>query len=81
MLKGLYRKMHFAGKYISNPEELPVGCHVAVQDRKCRWHWEYGTVCIVEDGKKAVNCWDGVYEFSEAYVFLDTRYRRRLKQV
>lgn len=67
-------KNHFAGKYVKNPEQLPIGCKVTVFEKGTKGWWEHGDIYQRQDGTKVIDCCDGEYEFSEVEVYLDTRY-------
>ena len=67
-------RANFAGKYIENPEQLPNGCNVTVFEKGTEDWWEHGIICTRKDCTKAINCFDGYYEFKEVEVYLDTRY-------
>ena len=65
---------HLAGKYIPNPEELPVGCGVVVFEKGTKDFWQFGCIEEEVDGKKFVNCFDEFYDFDQVEVYLNTRY-------
>ena len=65
---------HWAGKYIPNPEELPVGCDVVVFEKGSKDFWEFGAIEEDVTGKKFVDCLDGFFDFDQVEVYLNTRY-------
>ena len=75
-------KRHCAGKFIENPEELPIGTKVSVFQKETQgyWHngdgwWERGDICCCGcTGRKAVNTGDNIYGLDNIEVYLEKYY-------
>lgn len=75
-------KRHYAGKFIENPKELPIGTRVSVFQKgtqgRCSngdgW-WERGEICRCGCmGRIVVNVYDGDYELDDIEVYLTKYY-------
>lgn len=71
-------KKRYAGKYITNPEQLPNGTNVTVFEKDSNNWWEHGEIYTKKDGSKAIDCYDGEYLLNNVEVYLDTRYIHKL---
>ena len=71
-------KRHCAGKFIENPEDLPIGTKVSVFQKETQGYWpsgdgwwERGNICRYGCmDRKAVNVDDGSYELDDVEVYL-----------
>lgn len=59
------------GRHIRKPERLRRGRNVIVFEKGSNNWWERGWIYIHKDGRKAINCVDGIYELNQVEVYLD----------
>lgn len=75
-------KRHYAGKFIENPKELPIGTSVSVFQKGTQGYWSNGDgwwqrgdiCCCGSVGRKVVNVGDGDYELDKVEVYLTKYY-------